>query len=46
MFSANWTGTHMLKADYTFGPGEPKLTDLGIYGPDQQVVFKTRCNSS
>jgi iron complex outermembrane receptor protein len=41
MFSANWTGTYMLKADYTFGPGLPKLTDLGIYGPDQQVVFKT-----
>jgi len=41
VFSANWTGTYMLKADYTFGPGEPKLTDLGIYGPDQQVVFKT-----
>ena len=40
MFNANFTGTRMLKADYTFGPGEPKLTDLAIYGPDQQVVFK------
>jgi len=40
LFNTNFTGTRMLKADYTFGPGEPKLTDLGIYGPDQQVVFK------
>jgi iron complex outermembrane receptor protein len=39
-FSANLTGTHMIKAKYTFGPGEPFNTDLGKFGPDQQVVFK------
>ena len=31
----------MLKAEYTLAPGEPFNTDLGQYGPDQQVVFKT-----
>ena len=30
----------MLKAKYTFGPGEPYNSDLGKYGPDAQVVFK------
>ena len=40
-FSAAWTGTYMLTQNYTNGPGDPKLTDLGVYGPDQQVIFKT-----
>jgi iron complex outermembrane receptor protein len=39
-FSAAWTGTRMLKQDYTNYPGGPVLTDLGVYGPDQAVVFK------
>lgn len=43
-FSAAWTGTYITKQDYTNGPGTPTLTDLGVYGPDQQVVFKTISN--
>jgi iron complex outermembrane receptor protein len=43
-FSANWTGTYMLKQEYNFGPGDPMLTDLGVYGPDQAVVFRTVSN--
>jgi iron complex outermembrane receptor protein len=39
-FNATWTGTYMLKQQYTDGPGLPELTDLGVYGPDQQVVFR------
>ncbi len=39
-FNANWIGTYMLKQEYTDGPGLPELTDLGQYGPDQQVVFR------
>lgn len=31
----------MLTQDYTYGPGLPKNTDLGIFGPDNTVVFKT-----
>jgi iron complex outermembrane receptor protein len=40
-FSAAWTGTYMLTQNYTYGPGLPKNTDLGIFGPDNTVVFKT-----
>jgi iron complex outermembrane recepter protein len=40
----DWTGTEMLKQQYTNGPGMPTLTDLGVNGPDQQVVFKTISN--
>ncbi|MGH8315739.1 MAG: TonB-dependent receptor domain-containing protein, partial [Steroidobacterales bacterium] len=36
-----WTGTYMLTQNYTYGPGLPKNTDLGIFGPDNTVVFKT-----
>jgi iron complex outermembrane receptor protein len=43
-FNAAWTGTQMIKQEYTFGPGMPSLTDLGVYGPDQQVVFRTISN--
>ena len=43
-FNANWTGTYMLKQQYTDGPGLPELTDLGVYGPDQQVVFRIISN--
>ena len=42
--SAAWTGTRMLTQNYTNGPGMPTLTDLGVYGPDQQVVFRTISN--
>ena len=43
-FAAAWTGTRMLKQDYTNYPGGPVLTDLGVYGPDQGVIFKTISN--
>jgi iron complex outermembrane recepter protein len=43
-FNASWTGTYMLKQQYTDGPGLPELTDLGVYGPDQQVVFRIISN--
>jgi iron complex outermembrane receptor protein len=43
-FTANWTGTYMLKQQYTNGPGLPELTDLGTFGPDQQVVFRIISN--
>jgi iron complex outermembrane recepter protein len=43
-FNATWTGTYMLKQQYTDGPGLPELTDLGAYGPDQQVVFRIISN--
>jgi iron complex outermembrane receptor protein len=43
-FNANWTGTYMLKQQYTDGPGLPQLTDLGVFGPDQQVVFRIISN--
>ena len=42
--AARWTGTQMLKQQYNFGPGQPYNTDLGVYGPDQQVVFRTTMN--
>ena len=40
-FGVNWTGTYMLTQNYTFGPGLPKNTSLGVFGPDNNVVFKT-----
>jgi len=40
-FNAYWTGTYMLTQNYTYGAGQPKNTDLGIFGPDNTVVFKT-----
>ena len=43
-FAARWTGTYMMKQQYNFGPGLPFNTDLGVYGPDQQVVFRTTMN--
>jgi iron complex outermembrane receptor protein len=43
-FNASWTGTYMLKQQYTNGPGLPELTDLGAFGPDQQVVFRIISN--
>jgi iron complex outermembrane recepter protein len=43
-FNATWSGTYMLKQQYTDGPGLPELTDLGVYGPDQQVVFRIISN--
>ncbi len=36
----------MFKQQYNFGPGQPYNTDLGVFGPDQQVVFRTTMNFS
>jgi iron complex outermembrane receptor protein len=44
IFNANWTGTYMLTQHYTNAPGLPELTDLGVLGPDQQVVFRIISN--
>ena len=41
-----WNGTVMRKQQYNFGPGQPFNTDLGVFGPDQQVVFRTIMNLS
>ena len=40
-FDAGWNGVQMLKQEYTNSPTGPTLTDLGVYGPDQAVVFRT-----
>ena len=37
-----FTGTYMLKENYTFLPGGEVLTSLGQYGPDQTVVFRVQ----
>ena len=42
--SVSWTGTQMLKQSYNFADGQPDNSDLGKYGPDQQVVFRTISN--
>jgi iron complex outermembrane receptor protein len=42
--TAQWTGTKMLRQQYNFGPGLPFNTDLGVFGPDQQVVFRWMSN--
>lgn len=43
-FGVNWSGSYILKQNYTNYSGGPKLTDLGSYGPDQQVVFRIQSN--
>lgn len=40
--TASWTGTYMLKQDYTSSPGGAVQTDLGVFGPDQAVVFRVQ----
>jgi iron complex outermembrane receptor protein len=37
-------GSQILKQRYNFGPDQPMNTDLGVFGPDQQVVFRTTLN--
>jgi len=39
-FSVNWSGTWTLTQKYSYGPGQAYNTDLGVYGLDQQVVFR------
>lgn len=43
---ATWTGTHMLRMNYTQSPGGDVETSLAQFGPDQQVVFKTQMHLS
>jgi iron complex outermembrane receptor protein len=43
--AAQWTGTYMLRQEYTFVEGGPLLSDLGQYGPDQLVVFRIQSNA-
>ncbi len=40
--TATWTGTYMLKQNYTSVPGGEVQTDLGVFGPDQAVVFRVQ----
>ncbi len=40
-FNAGWSGTYMLTQNYTYSDGGAKNTDLGVFGPDNTVVFKT-----
>ena len=44
--SALWNGTYMIKQDYTNSPGGDVLTDLGVFGPDQAVVFRVQSHLS
>ena len=44
--SATWNGTYMLKQNYTNEPGGEVLTDLGVFGPDQAVVFRVQTHLS
>ena len=40
-----WAGTYMVKQNYTFVPGGAVLTDLGVFGPDQAVVFRVQMHA-
>ncbi|WP_206240071.1 TonB-dependent receptor domain-containing protein [Novosphingobium terrae] len=44
--SANWSGTWMLTQKYSYSDGGTYNTDLGTYGPDQQVVFRVVSQAS
>ena len=41
-WSTTWTGTQMLKQDYTLSPGGAVQSDLGKFGSDLDVVFRTQ----
>ena len=41
-----WTGTRMLKQDYTLFDGDAVHSDLGKFGVDQNVVFRTQMRLS
>ncbi len=41
-WSTSWTGTQMLKQDYTLSPGGAVQSDLGKFGSDLNVVFRTQ----
>ena len=40
-----WSGTYMMKQNYTFVPNGPVLTDLGVFGPDNEVVFRVQMHA-
>lgn len=40
--NVQWTGTYMLKQDYTLQDGGEVNSDLGQFGADQNVVFRTQ----
>jgi len=44
--SLQWTGTRMLKQDYTLLDGGEVHTDLAKFGADQNVVFRTQMRMS
>jgi iron complex outermembrane receptor protein len=41
-----WTGTYMIKQNYTVAAGGPVYTDLGNFGFDNAVVFRVQTNLS
>jgi len=41
-FTSSWTGTRMLRQDYQLAPGGQVYSDLGKYGVDNNVVFRTQ----
>ncbi len=41
-WSTSWTGTWMLKQDYQLTPGGTVFSDLGKFGQDLGVVFRTQ----
>jgi iron complex outermembrane receptor protein len=41
-----WTGTYMIKQNYTVTAGGPAYSDLGQFGFDNAVVFRTQTNLS
>lgn len=41
-WATSWTGTWMLKQDYTLSPGGAVQSDLGKFGSDLDVVFRTQ----
>ena len=43
---AAWTGTYMIKQNYTVVAGGPAYSDLGNFGFDNAVVFRVQTNLS
>jgi iron complex outermembrane receptor protein len=44
--AAAWNGTYMLKQNYTTEAGGEVKTNLGVFGPDNGVVFRWQSNLS
>jgi iron complex outermembrane receptor protein len=43
---AAWNGTYMIKQNYTTTAGGVANSDLGVFGPDNAVVFRVQSNLS